>query len=271
MSISYPKANKNLGQHYLKCQTTIAKICSDFAKDAQYIIEIGPGPGVLTKSLKLHKKPFQVIEKDSRFVPNLKEHLTGDQILITDALEVDLAQYFHSLDWQNNIWLVSNLPYNISAPLMIHFTPVTAIKFMTLMMQKEVGEKVYNWSGVKKVKQMGPLMGLMQNYFDISLKCPVSPGAFSPPPKVDSVVLSFTRKENPEVELEHFENYQHFLRTLFHNRRKQMANVAKNSFKIEAFEAALRDLGKKLTDRAETLDIHQCALLYKGYHKHLAL
>ena len=262
-----PVANKSLGQHYLNNQNVIDHITSDWSSQSEYILEVGPGPAVLTQKLKLHQRPLHVIEKDSRFVPQLKEHLTGDQILITDALEIEFALYLNSMDWNKNVWLVSNLPYNVGVPLMINFFKAPQVKYLTLMMQKEVGEKIFNWTQRKTTKLMGPLMALSHNYFTIEHRCNVAPACFSPPPKVDSVVLSFERKENPKVEFSDFDYYQKYLRILFSKRRKQMANVIKNSFVKDKFEEVLLSRGKKLSDRAETLTIDDCAEIFNQTHK----
>lgn len=256
-----PFADKKLGQHFLRDQNVINQICSDFGREADYILEIGPGPGILTKHLCLHKKPYTVIEKDGRMVDYLKEYLSGDQILITDALEVDLTDYLNQLGWSDNVWLVSNLPYNVSVPLLINFMKATPIKYMTLMFQKEVGEKAFDISGCGN--NMGSLMSLTQNYFDVSLKCPVLPGAFVPPPKVDSVVLSFKRKEIPEVPQVEFSTYEGFLRKLFAHRRKQVGSVLKAHFEKEKIEQALAEIDLDRTIRSEKFTLDQVQHLYK--------
>lgn len=260
--IPVPRADKKLGQHYLNDKKIIQKICFDFDQDCKSILEIGPGPGILTETLAEHKRPFNVIEKDKRFLDNLKQFLSGDQILFTDALEVDLVDFLHSQGHHEDVWLVSNLPYNISAPLIIRFLQVPTLKYMTLMMQKEVGEKIFNWSGKSRPKQMSSLMALCQQYYDISLNTHVPPGAFSPPPKVDSVVLSFVRKEHPSIDLSYFATYESFLKKLFAQRRKQIGNNIKGHFDRDRFEEGLNQLGRKITDRSEVLTVEEMAKLF---------
>jgi len=255
-----PRANKDLGQHFLRDQNVIFDICDDFKDDAEAIIEIGPGPGILTQHLAQHSQPFQVIEKDQRFPEYLKKFIGEDQINLTDALDVDYCEFFKEKEFdQKKIWLVSNLPYNVGSPLLVKFLQVSDIKYMTLMFQKEVAEKVY--------KTMGSLMSLSANYFDVKLLCKVPPGAFQPPPKVESAVVTMVRKENPVVPLEEFRDYEKFLRKLYQFKRKQVGKVLKTSFDTEKIEAALEEAGLKRTDRAETFNLEEVQLLYKLLEK----
>ncbi|MCO4793263.1 MAG: ribosomal RNA small subunit methyltransferase A [Bacteriovoracaceae bacterium] len=256
-----PWADKKLGQHFLNDQSVIMSIVSDHVEQSDYILEIGPGPGILSEFLCKHNKPFQVIEKDGRMVEYLKEHISGDKIMITDALEVDLESYFNNLGWKGNIWLVSNLPYNVSVPLLTKFIQSPSISKMTLMFQKEVGEKVLNWTG--KENGMGSLMALTQNYFHVNLKCPVPPGAFTPPPKVDSVVLSLVRNPFPAIGLEEFNKYESFLRKTFANKRKQIGSVWKSHFDKDKIEESLAKLKLDRTIRAERFTLEDVQFLYR--------
>jgi 16S rRNA (adenine1518-N6/adenine1519-N6)-dimethyltransferase len=235
------KANKDLGQHFLKDQNIIDKICSDHPGTTCGILEIGPGPGVLTKHLAQLQRPYHVIEKDSRFEEILNSIISPEQITIGDALEEDL-QFF------NPTWLVSNLPYNVASPLLVKFLKLENIRFMTLMFQKEVGKRILT-------NDMNSLGALSQNYFEISTLCNVPPGAFLPPPKVNSIVLSFKRREHPRIPLNQIEEFEKFLRILFKMRRKQIVNVLKSNFDMEKVANAFTSLNLKLTERAENLTL----------------
>jgi len=243
------KANKDLGQHFLKDQNIISKICSDHGRETCGILEIGPGPGVLTNHLSKLKRPYHVIEKDSRFEEILSSILTPDQITIGDALDEELLFF-------DTTWLVSNLPYNVASPLLVKFLKLKNIKFMTLMFQKEVGNRILT-------TDMNSLGALSQNYFEISTLCQVPPGAFSPPPKVNSIVLSFKRRENPKVPLEQFDKFEKFLRTLFKMRRKQMGNVLKSDFEKDKVTKALSEINIKISERAENLTLENVIDLYE--------
>ncbi len=257
-----PQANKALGQHFLVNQTIIEKITSDFEKVAEAIIEVGPGPGVLTESLGQKGLDLHVIDKDERFPEYLTPHVAPEKIHIQDALTLDFYQAFQDWGWGDlKVWLVSNLPYNVSTPLLIMFLKVPTIKYMTLMFQREVADKVFAID-TRKGKSMNSLMALSQTYFDVSLLCKVPPGAFSPPPKVDSAVLSFTRKEVPAVPLEDFLVFEKFLRMLFQFKRKQMGKILKSSFTPEVIERGLSELDLLPSLRAEALELSQMQNLY---------
>jgi 16S rRNA (adenine1518-N6/adenine1519-N6)-dimethyltransferase len=141
--LKLPYANKDLGQHFLIDQKVIKAICSDFMNECEGVIEVGPGPGILTEELKSATCPFHVIEMDTRFEEYLTQFITKEQITFSDALKVELDHYLkeRSLD-QKKIWLVSNLPYNVSVPLTTKFITTPQIEYMTLMFQKEVALKI---------------------------------------------------------------------------------------------------------------------------------
>lgn len=257
-----PQANKALGQHFLVDSKVIEKITSDFSEEAGAILEIGPGPGILTEFLAKHELPFHVIDKDERFPEYLEKFISPERIHIQDALDWDLEKGFEDWQWQDHkIWLVSNLPYNVSTPLLIAFLKAPSIKYMTLMFQREVADKAFAFD-TRKGKAMNSLMALTQTYFETTLLCKVPPGAFSPPPKVDSAVLSFIRRERPIVPLSEFSQFEGFLRHLFQFKRKQMGKILKSRFSGEAIEKAFEKEGLVTILRAEALELNQIQNLY---------
>ena len=256
-----PKANKELGQHFLKDKSVIEKIIADAPEQADAIVEVGPGPGALTVPLSGIGKPLYLIEMDRRFeeglrLPNVKE------IFFQDAMNFDWSVF---LDKENlrgkSVWMVSNLPYNVSSQLFARFMQVREIENMTLMYQKEVGEKTYPRQGVKN--QCNSLLVLSQNYTDSKLLVKVSPGAFLPPPKVDSVVVSYRRKAEPTVGLEEFEQLESFIRRLFSFKRKQIGSVLKSWPEGQKVLELLKQEGFDTRQRSEGLDTEQALRLYR--------
>ncbi|WP_127718178.1 16S rRNA (adenine(1518)-N(6)/adenine(1519)-N(6))-dimethyltransferase RsmA [Halobacteriovorax sp. HLS] len=267
MTKKLPWADKNLGQHFLRSESIINSITEDFKDEAQAMIEVGPGPGILTEFLAKHDLPFHVIEMDKRFPEYLEQFISKDQITLSDALKVDLPTFFAQKNIADkDIWLVSNLPYNVSVPLLINFIQAPQIKYMTLMFQKEVADKVVNFVGKKK-NSMGSLLCLTQNYFEVNVLCQAPPGAFQPPPKVDSTVISFKRKESPLIPIEEFREFEEFLRKIFKFKRKQLGSILKNYYEKEVLEKACEEVGVQRTDRAEAFDLEVIQNLYKVLKK----
>lgn len=260
-------ANKELGQHFLNDEQFIDLITNDKLEENCPILEIGPGPGVLTEKLSALNRPFKIIEMDERFKDRLKNWVNEDDMTFGDALKVDLPTFIKDSGWgHQNIWLVSNLPYNISVPLIINFLTIPQIKFMTLMVQKEVAERVIEPKR-KKGKGMGSLMTLIGCFFESDILCQVPPGAFIPPPKVDSTVLSLVRRETPLIPYEEFIGFEKFIRKLFSNRRKQVGKVLKGYYDKESVVKIFEKLGLDSTRRAETFDVDIVINLYKLFEK----
>jgi len=259
-------ANKKLGQHFLTNQHVAELMTKNFASDAEGIIEIGPGKGVLTKYLATWQIPFHVIEKDDRMLDPLSEFLDFNQITCADILKVDLTELINKLGWTGKkIWVISNLPYNISVLILLQLVKSDSIKYMTLMFQKEVAEKIFNFTNLKN--PMSSLMCICLNYFDLKLLCKVHPGSFSPPPKVESAVISFKRYDHPEVALNEFDSLEQFLRRLFQFKRKQMGGILKKYYPLDVLVDTFKIINKEMTDRAESLVFKELICLYKNLKK----
>jgi 16S rRNA (adenine1518-N6/adenine1519-N6)-dimethyltransferase len=257
-------ADKSLGQHFLSDKNVVHKITQDFAEQAKSIVEVGPGPGALTTQLALHPQKFFVIEKDRRFEDSLQELLGEENVILKDALLVNLTEELEKRELSEDVWLVSNLPYNVGVPLLMSFVKTPPVRWMSLMFQKEVALKVLNTA--QKKNSMGSLMALTQTYFDVTLLCQVPPGAFRPPPKVDSSVLSFTRKENPVFPLERLSEFEKFLRTLYQFKRKQVTKNLKTRYEVANIQSALEMSSLSSTARAETFKLSEIHALFSHLH-----
>ena len=134
------------------------------------------------------------------------------------------------------------------------------------MYQKEVGEKTYFRQGVKN--QANSLLVLSQTYLDSKLLVKVSPGAFLPTPKVDSVVVSYLRKPVPLVDLNDVSELEAFLRKLFAMKRKQIGSVLKSWPEGKAFLEVLKSQDFDTTLRSEALSIETALSLFKLYKNH---
>lgn len=264
MSERLPFAKKTLGQHFLRDARVIQNITEDHLANANLIIEVGPGPGALTQKLAGHQKPFMVFEKDERFQESLADLVGEDFVIMGDALEANFEEEIKRRGFESGVWLVSNLPYNVSVPLFTRFLRIESIQYMTLMFQREVALKIFDFTQSKNA--MGSLMALAQTFLDCRLLCQAPPGCFVPPPKVDSTVLSFSRKEKTTIPLEHLEKFERFLRHLFQFKRKQVFKVLKAHYSEDKLNHSFKQLGLEPKQRAESFSLDQVQQLYLLLH-----
>ncbi len=248
-----PSADKNFGQHFLVNENTIRQITT-LPESFDTILEVGPGPGVLTNHLP--KDHLFLLEKDKRFRETLEKLVVAERVYLEDALHFDYKKIPG-----NNIWLVSNLPYNVSAPLTVLFLQNENIKTMTLMYQKEVASKILARD------DMNSLAALCQNFFEVKSLVKVSPGSFFPPPKVQSEVLTFRRKLNHKISLSDFFTFETFLRNLYKEKRKTLFNNLKKAYEPEKLKIILSALKISESIRAEKLSFQEIEQLYLALKK----
>jgi 16S rRNA (adenine1518-N6/adenine1519-N6)-dimethyltransferase len=260
MAHKFPEANKSFGQHFLNSPTVINKITSPLPTGIDAIVEIGPGPAVLTPHLANYHLPLYVIEMDERFVEILTPIVGADHIYRQDALLFDWESFLNKHDYKS-IWLVSNLPYNVSVPLTTSFLRIPEIKHMTLMYQKEVAQKILPND---PRNAMGSLHALTLSQFELKHVVYAPPGAFVPPPKVDSQVLGFKRKETPEIQLTQIDEFEKYLRLIFSQKRKQLGGILKNQWGEEETKRKLQlaEIDSKV--RAEALTYAQVLKLFRA-------
>ena len=178
------RAKKSLGQHFLHDKNIADRIARAANVNSCNVVEIGPGPGSLTKS----------IEKDSRCLKELADLAAKyhDRLVLIegDALDFNLSKIK-----DNKLKIVSNLPYNISVPLLIKYLQqINHISQMTLMFQKEVAERIVASPGCK---EYGRLSVRAQWLCKCELLFHLKPGAFWPPPKVTSSIVKLTPYPKP--------------------------------------------------------------------------
>jgi 16S rRNA (adenine1518-N6/adenine1519-N6)-dimethyltransferase len=258
MSHKFPMANKSFGQHFLNSPTVINKITSPLPDGVDCIVEIGPGPAVLTPHLVKYGKPVFVIEMDERFVELLAPVVGAENIYRQDALLFDWQKFLDEKGFKS-IWLVSNLPYNVSVPLTLSFLRIPQITHMTLMYQKEVAQKILPND---PRNAMGSLHVMCRSQFDLKHVVYAPPGAFVPPPKVDSQVLGFSRKSG-DIPLAEIDAFESFLRLSFGQRRKQLGGILKGEWGAEKTLARLQAAGIDPQVRAEALTYEQVLKLFR--------
>jgi 16S rRNA (adenine1518-N6/adenine1519-N6)-dimethyltransferase len=259
MGHRFPMANKSFGQHFLNSPTVINKITSPLPEGIDAIVEIGPGPAVLTPHLAKYNVPLFVIEMDERFVELLAPVVGAENIYRQDALEFDWQKFLSEKGFKS-IWLVSNLPYNVSVPLTLSFLRIPEITHMTLMYQKEVAQKILPND---PRNAMGSLHVMCLSQFELKHVVYAPPGAFVPPPKVDSQVLGFKRKASSDIPLSQIDDFEKFLRLAFGQRRKQLGGILKGDWGAEKALDRLSQVGLDPQIRAEALSFQDVLKLFR--------
>jgi 16S rRNA (adenine1518-N6/adenine1519-N6)-dimethyltransferase len=243
-------ARKSLGQHFLLDPTVCARIAAlagDLA--GRHVLEVGPGPGGLTRALLAGPAAEVVaVELDRRAVAALAElaaaHPGRLRVVEGDALRVDAAALLPAPRR-----IVANLPYNVATPLLVGWLRgAAAIEGMALMFQQEVGERI---CAAPDTEAYGRLSVLAQWRCRCEMLLRLPPGAFSPPPKVWSAVVGFTpHAQDPGAAL--FAAMERTTAAAFGQRRKMLRGALKVLGEPEALLAAAGIDGAR---RAETLSV----------------
>lgn len=177
-------ADKSLGQHFL-CSPRVADAIRGRLTGVAGILEIGPGPGAIASVLASEVRTYRAVELDRRFVPALADCAPAAEVLLMDVLRAPLGEILSGLPEPRAV--VSNMPYNITGPLLTRIAENRNLfSKAVLMMQKEVAQRVLAPPGHS---DRGSLSVFLQLQFAIVKVADVPPGAFLPPPKVDSTVL----------------------------------------------------------------------------------
>jgi 16S rRNA (adenine1518-N6/adenine1519-N6)-dimethyltransferase len=254
------KARKSLGQNFLLDLNLTSKIARQ-AGDLTGcdVLEIGPGPGGLTRGLLASgARRVLAIEKDSRCLPALDQiaavYPDRLQVLQGDALDIDPLDHLTP-----PIRIIANLPYNVGTELLIRWlTPPQWPPFwqsLTLMFQREVAERIVAAPGSKAY---GRLALLAQWRCEARIVMSLPPGAFTPPPKVSSAVVHLTALPAPRFPADP-DVLSRVVATAFNQRRKMLRSALKGYG--ADIEEKLLSAGIKPTDRAEQISLEQfCAL-----------
>ncbi|MFT3794718.1 16S rRNA (adenine(1518)-N(6)/adenine(1519)-N(6))-dimethyltransferase RsmA [Flavobacterium sp.] len=217
------KAKKHLGQHFLKDESVAKRIADTLSLEGyEYVLEIGPGMGVLTKYLLDKPVNVYVIEIDTESVDYLNGHypkLHG-HILSKDFLRYDINEVFKG----EPLAIIGNFPYNISSQIVFRMLDMRAqIPEFSGMFQKEVAERICEKKGSKTY---GILSVLVQAFYEAEYLFTVSEDVFNPPPKVKSGVLRLRRKENFSLPCSE-KLFFNVVKTAFGQRRKTIRNSLK--------------------------------------------
>lgn len=251
-------AKKRFGQNFLISEGALAAIVASAVEDKpEALIEIGPGPGTLTRRLlAASPAPLTAIEADRDFAQLLPEALGAParlRVLAQDVLSVELGALYPEL----RPAVVGNLPYNISTPILLQLIAARhALGPATLMLQREVAARLLAGPGSKTY---GSLSVLLQLHAKLSRVRSVPPGAFFPAPKVHSTVIKLRWLQAPAVPVGDPEHFQRVVRAGFSQRRKRLSNALKTQFSPAQLVAAAEAID--LSRRAETLSLEEFSVL----------
>lgn len=245
------QAKKHLGQHFLIDENIAKKIVDYVSPNSQFVLEIGPGTGVLSKYLlKMDIENYLAVDIDRESIDFLKSHYPADaeKFVRADFLKLNLMDIF-----PGKITVIGNFPYNISTQILFRIIEQrTQVTEVIGMFQKEVAERICSGPGTKKY---GIPSVLIQSYFDVEYLFTVNENVFFPPPKVKSAVIRISRNKTEQLNCDESLFFQ-LVKTGFNQRRKTLRNSLK-SFGIAENEWITELFNK----RAEQLTVSDFELL----------
>jgi 16S rRNA (adenine1518-N6/adenine1519-N6)-dimethyltransferase len=221
---------KRFGQHFLHERGVITRIVDEIDLQADdLVVEIGPGLGALTDHLLPKLKHLHVVELDRDLAKIMRERYPAERLTVHegDALEFDFSQF------GNPIRLVGNLPYNISTPLLFHFATFRdGLRDGHFMLQREVVDRMV---AAPSTAAYGRLSVSLQLDFAMESLFRIGPGAFTPPPKVESAIVRLTPLREKKFDLRDREIFSAIVSRAFTQRRKTLRNSLRDYLTPEDF------------------------------------
>lgn len=266
---------KKYGQNFLTDPAVLADIVeASGVTEGDFVLEIGPGMGTLTARLAEAAGDVLAIEIDAKLIPILEEQLAdrmNAELLQGDVMKLQLADILTKRANGRTVRVVANLPYYITTPILMKLLedniPYTSI---TVMVQKEVAERMTAEPGSKAY---GALSLAVQYYTEPEIHFLLEPGAFFPPPKVKSAVITLTRHTVPPVEVQDEKLLFALIRASFNQRRKTLANALANGTGLDMSKDEITNIiteqGHSATVRGEALSLEEFARLADSIRKDL--
>jgi 16S rRNA (adenine1518-N6/adenine1519-N6)-dimethyltransferase len=254
-------SRQELGQHFLHSPAWRERIARTLPSDASARwLEIGPGHGEMTEFLAQHSQRVIAVETDPALAASLRERAAVEwpnvEIVESDILAVDLSSLT-----RDRLRVYGNLPYYISSPILSHlFRYASQIDSIHIVIQWEVAARIASTPGHREYAYLSALC----QYFtrpEIVLRIP--PGAFRPPPKVNSALVAMNLPgERAHLGIRDDAAFLKFLQNCFSQKRKTLRNNLKEVFSDDQIAAALAACKLTPKSRAEELSLEQFAQLY---------
>lgn len=245
------QAKKKFGQNFLRDKNLLMKIVRESNIANQFVIEVGPGQGALTTFLASSAKKVIAYEIDETLKPILNElenQYDNLSVIYQDFLDADLSIYSEDLH------VVANVPYYITTPILFKLLETKNIKTASLMIQKEVCERLL---AVPNSKQYNALSIILQYHAEASKMMDVKRHMFFPVPNVDSAVIRIVKRKESLIDSGKEELFIRMVKEAFTQKRKTLVNNWHQGFSIpkESLESFLIDNGYRTDVRAEALSI----------------
>jgi len=247
------KPKKSLGQNFLIDKNIINKITKILnITNKNTILEIGPGYGILTKSIsEMRPKKIFAVEKDKKLAFLLKEKFQDDENI--KIINQDIFNIIDNNNFGEKVIVFGNLPYNVSTRILASFIMLQKwppwYDALIFMFQKEVADRIIAKSKTKEFGRLSILSNWrlsIKKHFDISKNC------FFPKPKINSTLLSFVPKKVNHYDLKNPKNLEIVTRTLFSNRRKMINKNFNKLFKKRI--STIKNFDIDLNKRPEELN-----------------
>lgn len=266
-------AKKALSQNFLIDGNLVRRILEDAnVQEGDVVLEIGPGPGVLTEALLEKKVDLYAIEKDHKFaklLPRLTENKEGRlTVYEEDALKFDIAAFEERIK-PKKAKLIANLPYNITTPILTHYVKAKdCFEKLVVMVQAEVADRI---TSKPSTKEYGSITVFL-NFFSTPSFCfKVKKQSFIPSPSVDSAVIKLDLKTPPLSSAEEQEMFFQIVRGGFSQRRKMLRTSLKSLFPLVDWNEALISIGINELSRPENLSLQDFLNLYQAVKKEFFL
>ena len=242
------RPRKRFGQHFLTDAHYLARIVAAISpQPGDSMLEIGPGTGILTEPLAQVVEGLHVVEIDRELAAHLRLAFRGRGLVVheADILEFNLRRLRAPLR------VVGNLPYNVSTPILFRVAEIAdRLKDAVFMLQREVVDRMV---AAPDTSDYGRLSVMLQYRFEMALAAKVPPGAFTPPPKVDSAVVRMVPLPATRPRAKDEALFAQVVAAAFAQRRKTLRNATKALIEKEAFERAGIDASR----RGETLSVEE--------------
>ena len=247
---------RRLGQHFLRASSVERLLRVVDPRPDESFLEIGPGAGALTLPLAARAGAVVAVELDASLAARLRERAPANLRIVTgDALRVDLRELVPA-----GARVVGNLPYYVSSPLLRRFLDLhDRVRDVHVMLQDEVAVRIASPPGSRDYGILSVLYALWADV-DIPLRFP--PGAFEPPPKVDSALLRARFLPQPRAEVDDAAGFERLIQTAFRQRRRTLENNLQDSY--PNLKEHLRLLHIEGRRRAETLSVVEFAELHRA-------